>query len=733
MKNISKLFTAPILLLLFLISFSNTMLAQNAVKAATKEITVEDIWQDYTFYPKSVPGFNFQKDGKYYTLLEKNQVKQYDLTTGKFTKILFNGSEAKTEDFNGEFDSYTFSDNEKNMLLETDGEAIYRRSSKANFFVWNGKSLAPLSQKGKQRDASFNPSADKVAYGRENNLYYKDLKSGKEIQITKDGKQNEIINGAADWVYEEEFSFAKAFEWSPDGKKIAFMRFDESAVKEFTMTLYNDDDYPEYQTFKYPKVGADNAIVTVHIYNLENNSITKIDLGDNYEYIPRIKWTQDDNLLCITKMNRHQNELELVLANAKTGQTKSLLKETNPYYIDITDDLTFLKNGKHFIWSSEKSGFNHIYLYDLKGEEIRQITSGNYDVTSFYGLDEKNGMLYYQAAAKSPTQREIYSIGIKGKRNKQITLMDGTNRAQFSSTFDYFVNTFSTANKAATYIVYDNNGKMIRTIEDNSDVAGLQKEYGISPVEFFTFETSDKVSLNGWMIKPANFKEGQQYPVLMYVYGGPGSQTAQDQFGGFNYWWHQMLAQKGYIVVSVDNRGTGARGQEFKKMTYQELGKYETMDQIEAAKYLGKQDYVDAERIGIWGWSYGGYMSSLCILKGNDVFKTAIAVAPVTNWKWYDSIYTERYMRTSKENPKGYADNSPVYFADQLKGNYLIVHGIADDNVHFQNTTEMVNALVMANKQFETYFYPNRNHGIYGGPTRLHLYNKMTNFLLEKL
>ncbi|MFT5262677.1 MAG: dipeptidyl-peptidase-4 [Polaribacter sp.] len=720
------------LLLLVLLSFSTSISAQKA-DTTTKEISVEDIWQDYTFYPKSVPGFNFQRDGKHYTLLEKDQVRQYDLTTGEFTKTLFNGSDLKTDDFDGAFSNYAFSEDEKNILITTNSEAIYRRSSKANFFVYDGKSLTALDAKGKQRDATFSPKADKVAYSIGNNLYYKDLKKGSVVQITEDGKQNEIINGGADWVYEEEFSFAKAFEWSPDGKKIAFMRFDESRVREFTMTLYNDDVYPEYQTFKYPKVGEDNSIVTVHIYDLKNNKITKIDLANDYEYIPRIKWTQDANTLCITKMNRHQNELELVLADAKTGKTRSLLKETNKYYINITDNLTFLKNGKQFIWTSEESGFNHVYLYDLKGKMIRPLTKGDYDVTSLYGIDEKNNLIYYQAATQSPMQREIYSADVKSVKKRKLTEEDGSNSAQFSSTFDYFVNTFSTANKASTFIVYDRSGKMVRTIEDNSDVADLQKEYGIAPVEFFDFKTTDGTMLNGWMVKPTDFKEGRKYPVLMHVYGGPGSQTVQDQFGGFNYWWHQMLVQKGYIIVSIDNRGTGARGQEFKKMTYQQLGKYETIDQIEGAKYLATQDYVDAERIGIWGWSYGGYMSSLCLLKGNDVFKTAIAVAPVTNWKWYDSIYTERYMRTNEENPSGYADNSPVYFADQLKGNYLIVHGVADDNVHFQNTTEMVNALVMANKQFDTYFYPNRNHGIYGGPTRLHLYNKMTRFLLEKL
>ena len=712
-------------------------LGMSSWATAQKQISVEDIWQQYKFYPKSVPGFNFQNDGKHYTRLEENDIRQYDLTTGQFTKSLFSTKEVSRNDaFNGEIDGYTFSEDESKLLIKTETEAIYRHSTRANYYVWDRakKSLTTVCPDGKQMYASLSVNMDKVAYVRENNLYYKDLTSGKEIQITTDGKQNEIINGGADWVYEEEFSFAKGFQWSPDGKTIAFMRFDESKVKEFTMTNYRDGLYPEYVTFKYPKVGEANAVVSLHLYNLETAKTVKAMTGKETDvYFPRIKWTKDPNKLCIFKLNRLQNELELLLADAETGETTSLLKEKNKYYIDITDDIRFLEDGEQFIWTSEKSGYNHIYLYDMKGKEKAQLTSGDYDVTSFYGVDEKRNLVYYQAAEESPLGRQVYSVNLKGKGKKKMTPAAGTNTVQFSSTYDYYVNTFSTANSASTYAVYTNEGKEVRVIEDNALMGKLQKEYGTTPVEFFDFKTSENVELNGYMIKPPNFDKNKKYPVFMYVYGGPGSQTVNDRFGGFNYWWFQMLAQKGYLVVSVDNRGTGARGEEFKKVTYLQLGKYETMDQIEAAKYLGKQSYVDADRIGIFGWSYGGYMSSLCLFKGNDVFKSAIAVAPVTNWKWYDTIYTERYMRTEKDNADGYLDNSPVYFADKLKGNYLLVHGMGDDNVHFQNTAEMVNALVNANKQFDTYFYPNRNHGIYGGTTRLHLYNKMTEFILNKL
>lgn len=711
-----------------------TLTAQN------KQITLEDIWTNYMFYPRSVPGFNFLNDGKNYTrqvrAKDGTAIVKYDITTGEATDTLFFSSDMKAaaENAPAGFDSYEFSADESKLLLATASEAIYRHSSFANFYIWDlkSKSLTAVSAEGKQRLAMLNPAGDKVAYVQDNNMYYKDLISGVVTQITKDGAANKIINGATDWVNEEEFGIDRAFYWSPDGNSISFLRFDEAAVKEFSMPYYNNAMYPEIYTFKYPKTGEDNAKTTAHIYSLKSDKVVKVKTPEA-EYIPRIKWTQNPNELCVFTMNRHQNSLELYIADAATGDVKLLMNEKNESYVDLHDNLTFLKDGKHFVWTSEQSGFNHVYLYNMDGTKKMQLTNGDFEVTNFYGVDEVKGVVFYQAAKQTPMQREVYCVNLDGGKDKKISKEDGTNSARFSSTFDYFIHTHSSMGVPASYFVRNRKGKEVRILEDNKRFKEDFAKYELGETEFFSFKNSRQDDLNGYMITPPNFDKSKKYPVFMYVYGGPGSQTVKDSWGGTNYAWFQMLAQKGYIVVSVDNTGTGARGEQFKKVTYQELGKYETQDQIEAAKYLANLDYVDGSRIGIFGWSYGGYMSSLCLFKGNDVFKAAIAVAPVTNWKWYDSIYTERYMRTPQENKKGYEENSPINFVNRLEGNYLLVHGIADDNVHFQNTAEMTNALIKANKQFDTYVYPNRNHGIYGDNARIHLYTKMTNFVLEKL
>lgn len=700
-----------------------------STQAQQKSIQLEDIWEEYKFWSQHVPGFNFMKNGTHFTRLKSRQeIAEYNIGTGKQTYSVFTSPK---NDFN--VTDYSYSEDEKKMLLETDVEKIYRYSSQANFYVYETetKKLQPVSEKGKQRYALFNPTADKVAFVRGNNLFYKDLKTGEEVQITNDGAENQIINGASDWVYEEEFAISRAFEWSPDGKQIGFLRFDESNVQEFMMQYYNAGLYPDNYKFKYPKAGETNSTVSVHIYDLASKKVSNPIKGDAAQYIPRIGWTPDGDMWAI-RMNRHQSELEL-LGITKKGKTETLLKEKNEKFIDMDNHLTFLADGR-FIWLSDEDKYHHIYLYDKTGKKLLQLTKGNFDVTDFYGVDEKNGRVYYQAAAVSPTEREIYYVPLAGGEAVKLSKDAGFNSAQFSSTHEFYILEHSTANRPPVHAVYKTaTNEQVRMIEDNQALVDMLKEYKLGQYEFMQMETSDKVKLNGWMLKPADFDPNKKYPVLMYMYGGPGHQTATNSWDDGNNMWFQMLAQKGYIVVSVDNRGTDAAGETFRKATYMDLGKYETSDQIEVAKYLAKQAYVDGKRIGAFGWSFGGYLSTLCLAKGADVFKMAIAVAPVINWKWYDTIYTERYMRTPKENDKGYEDNSPINFADKIRGAYLLVHGMADDNVHFQNAAEMAAALIENNIPFEQAFYPNKNHGIYGGYTRSHLYKKMTNFILENL
>lgn len=702
-----------------------------------KQITLEDIWVKGTYSPKSIPGFRFLNDGIHYSRLEKNIIKKYNISNGEFVSDIFDGNAYKDKDgFGGKISDYAFNETENKILIHSESESVYRHSTKdiCHVFDIEKKSWQNIYPTDKISNALFSPDGQKVAFVFQNNLYSKNIITNELTQITTDGAKNEILNGLCDWVYEEEFSFTRAFSWSKDSKKIAFIRFDESLVPEFTMEWYRDEMYPVKETFKYPKVGEKNAEVSTHVYDFNKKETKMVDIGIMTDmYIPRIKWSNDPNKLCIYKLNRHQNHLQLFLHDSQNEKTSILLEEQNKYFIDITDDHTFLSDNKHFIWTSEKDGFNHIYLYDMEGKEVSKITSGKYDVSKFYGVDEKNKLIYFQASKKSPLYKQIFSTDFEGKKIAELSPDTGSSSAQFSSTYDYYVLTNSTFNTPPTFTVYHNKNKIIRIIEDNKGLRTIQKEYGVADHEFFSFTTSENVELNGWMIKPADFNPTRKYPVFMTQYSGPGSQSVQDQWGGANYWWYQMLAQNGYIIVCVDGRGTGGRGEEFKKMTYLQLGHYETIDQIETAKYLGKLPYVDKNRIGIYGWSYGGFMSSLCILKGNDFFKAAIAVAPVISWKWYDTIYTERYMRTLKENEAGYKENSPFYFADRLKGNYLLIHGMADDNVHFQHSVEMANALIKANKQFDTYIYPNRNHGIYGDNARIHLFTKMTNFIYEKI
>lgn len=702
--------------------------------AQNKNILLEDIWVNRTFSPEWVWGINSMNDGIHYTSLNRREAEVY------ITKYAYESGDSISMLLNSElldglsFNSYTFSSDEQKILLPTETESIYRHSTQSKYFIFDRVSeTTQVLSEGKQRLAQFSPDASKVAFVRQNNLYLKDLVDQSEKAITDDGEINKIINGATDWVYEEEFGFDQAYQWNATGTKIAYYKFNEEAVSEFSMDVFQEL-YPNQNRFKYPKAGERNASIGIYIYDITLDTTIKADIETASEfYVPRIKWTLDENVLSVQRMNRHQNNIDLIFVNANDGSADIILTETDDAYLDVSDHLTFLKNGKHFIWTSEKSGYNHIYLFNLKGKQLRKITKGDFDVTDFYGVDESTNTLYFASAERSPLQRDIYSIQLNGKDKKTLSPKSGTNSANFSSNYKYFINRHSSANTPYHFSLFNNNGDEIRTLKDNAQLTRELSDYSLSRKEFFNFKTSEGVKLNGWLMKPNHFDTNKEYPLFMYVYGGPGSQQVTDAWGGSNYMWFQMLTQMGYIVACVDNRGTGARGAKFKKSTYLELGKLETQDQIEANRYLADLPYVDDSRIGIFGWSYGGYMSSLCLLKGAEHFKMAIAVAPVTNWRYYDSIYTERYMRTPQENAAGYDENSPINHVEKLKGDYLLIHGSADDNVHYQNTMEMTNALIHANKQFDLFVYPNRNHGIYGGNTRLHLFTKMTNFIKEKL
>lgn len=699
--------------------------------AQKKQIALEEIWRDYKFFAESPEGFNFTNNGLFYTRLEsgqQQQINEYDIRTGKQTATIYASST------NARISSYSFSDNEKKILLETDPEQIYRHSSRAEFLVFDRetKSTVKVSENGKQSFASFNPAADKVAFVRSNNIFIKDLKKNTETQITTDGKPNEIINGASDWVYEEEFSIDKAYFWSPDGAKIAYLRFDERKVKEFTLTNYFNQLYPNESKYKYPKAGETNAEVSVHLYDLKSKKTIKINIeGDADFYVPRISWSPDGSL-CVYRLNRLQNHLVIYKADTK-GQLRTMFEEKNKHFIDINDHLTFVDMDK-FIWLSDADGYAHLYLYGTDGKLIRQLTKGEWDVTGFYGYDPVKKRVYFQAAAEKSYNREVYWVSTFADEKVKISVNEGENSATFSKDFKYYINEYSNATTPPVFTVNETETYgIVRVVEDNSMLNELLSSYEMGKHYYFKFKNDVDIELNGWMMLPPSFDPSKKYPVFMYVYGGPSIPTATNHWDNGNHMWFRMLAQMGYIVVTVDNRGTEPRGEKFRKCTYMELGKLETQDQIAAARYLGSLDYVDKNRIGIFGWSYGGYLSSLCITKGNEFFKMAIAVAPVTNWKWYDTIYTERYMRKPVENNNGYEDNSPINFADQIRGKYLLVHGLSDDNVHFQHAAEMARVLVEKNIDFDQLFYTNKNHGIYGGLTRLHLYRKMTDFIKNNL
>ncbi len=721
------------------------------------DITLTDIWKSNTFSPNYVSGLRSMNDGIHYTRTVSTpggqSIVKYAYATGQAVDTLYKGAEIKAADGSAiAFGDYAFNPDETKILLATAKEPIYRHSSRSHYYAYDiaGAMVTPITDfsRGKQQLAAFSPTANRVAFVRDNDLYIADLDAGTEVRITDDGEWGKIINGAVDWVYEEEFSFDRGFDWSPDGNRIAYYRFDESEVREYDMTLY-DSLYPSEYRFKYPKAGERNSTVRIFVYDLTGKASREVALdADPEQYIPRIKWTTDPAKLAVMRMNRHQSHLEFLLADAADNKgklipTTSIYDEKSETYIEINDNLQFLDDGKHFVWNSEKSGYNHLYLFDMKGKEVGPITQGKWDIVEVYGIDGKNKRAYFSAAVDGPTKQGVYVEDFdgllksgrqkKGVEPKNLTPDFPNNSATFSNTFEYFINFGSASAVPYQIALYDSKGRKIRDLETNEALKNTLTNYDLSEKEFDQLVTPQGDTLNYWMMRPRGFDANRQYPLIFMIYGGPGSNTVVDQWGGANFMWHQMLTQQGYIIVSVDPRGTGLRGRAFKHLTYLQLGKYETEDFISAAKYFGNMNFVDADRIGMMGWSYGGYMSSLCMTKGADQFSLGIAVAPVTNWRYYDSIYTERFMRTPQENASGYDDNSPIHFVDKLRGPYLLVHGSADDNVHLQNTMEMITALVEADKQFDLFIYPNKNHGIYGGNTRYHLYTQMTDFIKSNL
>ncbi|PIB37205.1 peptidase S9 [Reichenbachiella sp. 5M10] len=712
-------------------------LALGVTALAQKKITVEDFTEKGTFRQDYLSSLNWMNNGLYYSALENNQILRYNVTTGASDSVIIDGNT-----LNIKISDYEFSRDESKVLLLTEKSSIYRRSYTAEYFVYSfeGKNLQKLSEKGRQSYATFSPDNSMVAFVRDNNLFYVKLVNMSEYAITDDGEFGSIINGSTDWVYEEELYLTKAFNWSPDSKKISFFRFDESQVKEYNLQYWdNGAIYPRDYRYKYPKAGEDNAVVEVYIHQLESNKNIKVKTGEETNvYFPKMQWTQNANTLSLMKLNRLQNRLDIYHVDAQSGDMSLILTDKSKTYLDVTyaHELIYLNNGTQFLYSTERDGYKHYYLHRIDGQMINPITKGNWEAETFVGLDQssKKPVLYYLSTEGSSMERHFYKVDLRGKGKTKLSTKAGMNSVDMSKDFKYYIsfNHSATSPREITLVSTKNN-KLIKVLKDSKKLKETVAAYGLSEKIYFQIDGADSNQLNAYMLQPANMDSTKQYPVLIYQYSGPGSQNVTNGWSGGHYYYHQMLVQNGYIVVCVDTRGTGGRGERFKKMTYMNLGKMEVQDLVASAKYLGKMKFVDAERIGLWGWSYGGHMSSLSMMTGGGVFKAGIAVAPVTNWRFYDTIYTERYMRTPQENPEGYDSNSPNTYAQQLEGNFLLIHGTGDDNVHFQNAVALQEKLIQANKQFDSFYYPDKAHSLYGGKTRTHLYTMMANWIMENL
>ena len=698
-------------------------------------VQLKDITSGKYRQQTSIGDMRSMPDGEHYTAANpaRTMIVKYAYRTGAPVDTLFNVATARECSFD-KFDNYSISATGHHILVFCDVESIYRRSSRANVFDYDVRRnyLKPLSSTpGKQMIPTFSPDGRMCAYVKNNNIWIRKFDYDTEIQITKDGELNKVINGATDWVYEEEFAVTNLMTWSPDSEILAFVRSDESEVREYSMQMYGDGIYPSYYTYKYPKPGEKNSFVSVKTYNLSTKDTKTMNIPmDADGYIPRITFTTQSDQLAVMTLNRNQNSFNMFYVNPKSGVAKLVLKEENKCYVDSEWLKSIHFSASGFTYVSEQDGYSHIYLYSPTGVMQRQVTKGNWDVTRLIGYDERTKTTYYESAEENPLRRSVYKIDAKGVKTK-LSRQVGTNRATFSANFAYYVNYFSNVNTPMKITVNETKkNQLLRTLEDNQALTKRLAALSYSPKEFFTVTTASGYELNAWMVKPVNFDKNKKYPVMMTQYSGPNSQQVLDQFGMD---WEHYLASKGIIVVCVDGRGTGARGEAFRKCTYLKMGLLEAQDQVEAAQALGKLPYIDGNRMAIWGWSFGGYNTLMALSVGNGTFKVGIAVAPPTDWKCYDSVYTERYMRTPQQNEKGYAETSPLARVNDMQGKLLLVHGSADDNVHVLQSMQYAEALVQANKQFDMHIYKDRNHSIYGGNTRYHLYTKMSNYLFENL
>ena len=715
---------------------------------AQQKVTLRDIAQG-TYRAQGISGLKPMLDGEHYTQISSDhkRIVKYSFKTGEEVGTLFDVTTARDCDLQS-FDDYILSPDEKLILIQTETKPIYRHSFTAVYYIYNVKNnkMEPLSNNGPQQVPLFSPDGNQIAFVRNNNIYLVKLLFGNsESQVTKDGEYNHVLNGIPDWVYEEEFSFNRAFDFSADSKMIAYVRFDESAVPMFSFPWYKGlapektsyATYPGAYEYKYPKAGEVNSKVSVHTYDIKSHVTRKMDLQiDSDGYIPRIKFTSDPEKLAIMTLNRHQNRLDLYMANPRSGLCKVAIRDEAEQYIKESAYSNIKFYPEHIVMMSEKDGYNHLYLYTIAGNLVKQITKGQFEVTSFLGWDQKANVFYYASNEGSPLRTAIYKIDGKGKKTK-LSTRTGSNSAIFSTNQKYYINTFSNISTPTLITLNDNRGKELTTLLDNSKLKAQTAQLNMPQKEFFTFRTSSGVGFNLCMMKPANFNANKKYPVILHQYSGPGSQQVIDRWGigsfGDGGLFEAYMCDKGYIMVCVDGRGTGGRGAAFEKCTYLQLGVKEAEDQVETARYLGTLPYIDGKRIGIWGWSFGGYNTLMSMSDGSGAFKAGVAIAAPSDWRFYDTVYTERFMRTPKENAEGYDAGSAIKRAPQLKGSLLLIHGTADDNVHYQNCAEYSEALVQAGIQFDMQVYTNRNHGIFGGKTREHLMNRVANFFIQNL